>query len=832
MNKKFLSLILTVAMVLCLFPSAAFAAEEITHSCNSAKGVYCLVCDLAEKINALPAAEEITVDNAAAVTEQIHAIDRLKVEIDYDGTEYEELMTMVESGNDGSGYGTDVPLRYMEAVEAVRLLGGNSLYISKSFVASDGSEVNVDNAEVKVLVTNTDTGVSQTLTLSTMDYIAGSLSADADFYSADADGWTYKYILPAGTYRIEEVSYSGATVNGEEFVTTEVTYNGTAGTDGCLVTLAEGASDTVEVGNVNRPVHHVDAKDSEGNSLSGVSMSINGNDTDFSHTWTTDGEQTDLTLVDNNSYTLTVNSVPSGYTMPNPASVTFTVGDESGFNDPFVLTSSEYNEYTIDVTIPTVSGAAVTINFVDRDGNAIEVDGDYSHGTTDEDGDGSIDMVHIDNLEKASSYKMENLADGIYNILVYNVYTAGYASGGFIEFRIKDGVIVEEYDAETETYTPGSNSHTILEWNTDSITVEVASIMYDFSVSVMGIDAALPYEVKDADGNAIAWSYTEEVENPESGSVHLAPGTYKMYALTYSNLASLIKFPAEDKYVEFTVNADYTITVNSSEYDTELEDFGGSYWLTWYLEPQETVTVTAKIETSNGSNLAEGTVITLYVETGLDEETGERWYDEVQSITVPTDSNTYTHTWTVSAYHSETDEYGENKLVENAYEVRGMDADGNEFYFSESEEGNVWTATVAGSAIEAEFYTMADAGYYAETSESGEKTGVIALNAQVVNLADISDYIVGYGMFIYKGSQLYDVRIDTIDSEDKSRLESDEGYYHAIVNNIAEADFETVFSGRPFVVVKIGGEYKWLTGEDISASVMEYNKWLGEVNPY
>ncbi len=493
MNKKILSLILTVAMVLSLFSVTAFAADEITHTCNSSAGDYCLVCDVAAKINALPAADKITIENAAAVTEQIHAIDRLKVELDYDGTEYEELLTMVESGNDGSGFGTDVPLRYMNAVKAVQQLGGNSLYAMKKFVASDGSAVNVDNAEIKLEVTNVDTNESQTLTMTTMDAIPGTLCADADFYSANdsGDGWTYKYILPAGTYRIKEVSDSGATVGGMEFVTTEVAYNGTVSTEGIIVTLAAGAEDEVNIGmtNVHKPTHGVEAIDESGNPVTGVSMSIQGvTEQDFSHTWTTDGQETYLSLIGNREYTLTVNSVPSGYAMPEPASVTFAVGDGSAFTGPFALTVPYPGGYTVNVTIPA-------------------------------------------------------------------------------------------------------------------------------------------------------------------------------------------------------------------------------------------------------------------------------------------------------------------------------------------------------AGVEAKFKTMAHAGYYAETSESEEKTGVIAMNAQILNLADIADYIVGYGMFIYRGSILTDIDITNADSTDVNQLKADDGKYHAIVKNITGTDFETEFSGRPFVIASISGTTKLLTGDNISAKVADYS-WLGAENPY
>ncbi len=222
MKKRILSVLLTLAMLIGMMPMAAFAATDAegNHVCDNPGG-YCLVHNVAELINELPAADEITVNNAAKVIEQIHAIDRIKVDlvIDGDTDQYAELLTLVETTPNEQGEGYDNPKAYVEAVKAIReLTGGGSLSVEKKFTA-DGTDVNVSEAMVKFEIRNVETNAVQTLTMSTMPYAQNSLSADADFYTENSNGWTYKYILPAGTYTIKEVKYSGATVDGTDFIT-------------------------------------------------------------------------------------------------------------------------------------------------------------------------------------------------------------------------------------------------------------------------------------------------------------------------------------------------------------------------------------------------------------------------------------------------------------------------------------------------------------------------------------------------------------------------------------------------------------------------------------
>ena len=85
-----------------------------------------------------------------------------------------------------------------------------------------------------------ENGYSQVLTLSTMDYVPNSLSADSDFYSADSDGWTYKYILPAGTYTITETQDYGA-------ASTTYAIDGRESDSSSTFTIEDGMASSVSV---------------------------------------------------------------------------------------------------------------------------------------------------------------------------------------------------------------------------------------------------------------------------------------------------------------------------------------------------------------------------------------------------------------------------------------------------------------------------------------------------------------------------------------------------------------------------------------------------------
>ncbi len=216
---------------------------------------YCLVDDIASKINALPEDKDVKVENAAWVIDQIHAIDRLKVELT-EG-QYEELLALIESGDDGSGFSV-VPMRYARVVDAIQKLGGNSLLVTKKYVAESGSVLDVSKAQVSLKVTSVASGETLNLTLSSMSAAQNTLSAALGFYSVveDGVGWTFRYILPDGVYLVEELGDFGAKVGDGSFETSYTTYQVDGGEATCaagLITLAGGQSAEVLVENSNAP---------------------------------------------------------------------------------------------------------------------------------------------------------------------------------------------------------------------------------------------------------------------------------------------------------------------------------------------------------------------------------------------------------------------------------------------------------------------------------------------------------------------------------------------------------------------------------------------------
>lgn len=278
--KALLVLVLSLVMMLSLaVVSAAAVDANGDHVCDSTP---CLVCDVAAKINALPDAANITVDNAAAVTEQIHAIDRVKM--DLTDEQYDELLTVVATRPNGSGYGLDEPVRYMEAVEkVVSLNAGGSLYITKSY--SVGS-TQLDWAQTDAMLTieSLDAGSTFAPLSVTLSDIA-NLSALADYglYSATADGWTNCYILPAGTYKITETGYNAVTASGATLTTiASYSVDGNAvSTDYAEVTVEEGENHVVSVlnqaqlGNL-KVENHVNGTDAAFNFTVKLNTPING----------------------------------------------------------------------------------------------------------------------------------------------------------------------------------------------------------------------------------------------------------------------------------------------------------------------------------------------------------------------------------------------------------------------------------------------------------------------------------------------------------------------------------------------------------------------------
>lgn len=354
MIKKTLSFFMAIVMIIGIIPAVS---AENTHVCGTPEDEYCLVCDIADKINALPIADDITINNAAVVTDQIHAIDRLKVSLDYDDDtvsicdDYYELLKLVESGNDGSGFGTNVPVRYKNAVEKVSEFGGSSLFITKEFMSADENEINVSDATVTLKIekiVDGETTAPITLTMSTMDYIPNSLSENPDFYSANADGsgWTYKYPLPAGTYKITEVSDSGATVDGKAFVTASTTHkvgDGETETGKSAVVTLGNEDASISFYNSYSPsvniltISTVDAD--SGDPLEGAHIQIINSSDLIIEEWDSTIDTHEVTgLPTDEDYTLRVDAAPDGYEIPTD--ITFSI-DEYGNVTPTSLVDAD-----------------------------------------------------------------------------------------------------------------------------------------------------------------------------------------------------------------------------------------------------------------------------------------------------------------------------------------------------------------------------------------------------------------------------------------------------------------------------------------------------------
>lgn len=256
---KMLAILLSVIMAVSCLP-VAFAAE--THACD--KDDDCLVCYIAELINSLPAAEEITAENAAKVTDTLHAIDCVK--FDLSDAEYEELMTLVAAEESDIG-GMAVPKAYTQALNAiVNLEEGCELYISKFAVVDGIDNYDLSQSVVAFEITG-ENGYAATVSLKDavqgvftlneaqaqyVDFNTATLATFEGFYAMEETGWTYSYRLPAGTYTIREITDS-MIINGKEYSGFDVSCNGEDANGGYTFTLKDGSVSTLMVSNTYDP---------------------------------------------------------------------------------------------------------------------------------------------------------------------------------------------------------------------------------------------------------------------------------------------------------------------------------------------------------------------------------------------------------------------------------------------------------------------------------------------------------------------------------------------------------------------------------------------------
>lgn len=244
--KKIMVIVLSVLMVFSVMPMA-FAQDA--HNCVDADN--CLVCYIAELINSLPEARDISAENAAEVTDTIHAVDCVKFELTDE--EYDELLSLVATAENNNG-GLPVPKAYMEALNAiVNLDDGCSFHISKD-VLLDGEDIH-DLSETYVAFEITgENGYCSTLTLrdavqgvftlyesqaDSVDFFTATLASFEGYYTMEKQGWTYSYRLPAGTYTVKEITDS-MIINGEKYTGATVAFNGEEAADGYTFTVEEG----------------------------------------------------------------------------------------------------------------------------------------------------------------------------------------------------------------------------------------------------------------------------------------------------------------------------------------------------------------------------------------------------------------------------------------------------------------------------------------------------------------------------------------------------------------------------------------------------------------
>lgn len=254
------------------------STTQYNHSsCKYTQGKdYCLVCDIAKKINDLPLPDDINIYNAASVVSQIHAIDRIKFDLTDD--EYYEMLPLLDGGID----------RYFNAVEAVNKISGDiqiAIVKKYSLAGSNSEPLDLSQAVVSIEVEPVGQSDEQGNTIQPFRLDMGGLAvysrmnlneigdmsvyneedkqgiylySDPAFYSVNTNGnsTTTTYKLPAGQYRIREINTDSPTIiNGKSYTTTSTTctYNGQEISMGDIITLQDGVN-SIEFNNLYIPL--------------------------------------------------------------------------------------------------------------------------------------------------------------------------------------------------------------------------------------------------------------------------------------------------------------------------------------------------------------------------------------------------------------------------------------------------------------------------------------------------------------------------------------------------------------------------------------------------
>ncbi len=236
-----LSFFISIMVVLsAMLISPSFKANANSHAnCNSS-GMYCLVCDVAGKINTLPNTQDINIDNAISVIQQINDIDRIKFALS--DNEFTELVSLVDTYS--NGVDNFVITKYQNAIDVVRELTGVNLAISKSFNLNGESVSDTSNTQVSFEIINLSSNQTSVLTLFDL---ASTSAFGSEYYSVTSDGWVFAYKLPKGQYRIKEINLNRPiNINGENayFYCDTITVNnatesGEDATDGIIIDLQD-----------------------------------------------------------------------------------------------------------------------------------------------------------------------------------------------------------------------------------------------------------------------------------------------------------------------------------------------------------------------------------------------------------------------------------------------------------------------------------------------------------------------------------------------------------------------------------------------------------------
>ena len=302
----FLAALLCVALSSGGAVAVTAAAEEPTLHPSHTDG-YCLLCDVASQINALPSAEAITLENAAEVTQQIHNIDRVKYGIETDA-EFDEMVEYLGVEMTDTGFGVGDVTKYAEAIDAIENLGGGGWFaVQKKFDLSGELLTDTSEAVVSFELKNVDTNEATTLSL--FDY--------TDYCATQtADGWTFTYRVPAGTYVLTEIGLEDPIIvngNSRKFVCEEMSCDGeTVLGNGITVSVADGETKQVSALNSYTSYQEIFVRDEAGNAIdSGISLTVSNSMDTQTAIW--DGSVWRVDMEYEDGQTVTVDSMPDGY---------------------------------------------------------------------------------------------------------------------------------------------------------------------------------------------------------------------------------------------------------------------------------------------------------------------------------------------------------------------------------------------------------------------------------------------------------------------------------------------------------------------------------------